>query len=184
MNATAQSLEHPCSSRLTGGVLEEAAPRPRFEPPTASGSQSPNAAQAIQHILVATDFSASATRAVRFAATLARQCGARLSLLHVVDISPPDAWSHSGSCRTLMTDQWAAAAAKIATLDAELAEHHLAAQTILVEGIPWEEIAHCACGCDLLVMGNPAPRRRWSFFSPKTARRSAGESACPVVQVS
>src|SRR5688572_17516753 len=37
-----------------------------------------------RHILVATDFSAAARRALRYARPLARRCGARLTLLHVV----------------------------------------------------------------------------------------------------
>src|ERR1700690_2780050 len=48
----------------------------------------------IRKILVATDFSPCSTRAVESAVALARQCGASLTLLHVIDINPPEAITH------------------------------------------------------------------------------------------
>lgn len=39
----------------------------------------------LDHVLVATDFSASASAAIDYAATLARRAGARLHLVHVVE---------------------------------------------------------------------------------------------------
>ena len=39
----------------------------------------------LDHVLVATDFSASASAAIDYAATLARRAGARLHLVHVLE---------------------------------------------------------------------------------------------------
>jgi nucleotide-binding universal stress UspA family protein len=44
---------------------------------------------AIEHVLVATDFGSSSLRAVRFAAELSAQLRARLSVIHVIPESTP-----------------------------------------------------------------------------------------------
>ncbi len=45
---------------------------------------------ALRHLLIATDFSAAADRALARAAQLARQRGARLTVLHVIPQGPLD----------------------------------------------------------------------------------------------
>jgi nucleotide-binding universal stress UspA family protein len=59
----------------------------------------------IRHLLVPTDFSEGLKQALAYAVGLARTCGAKLTLLHVVEL--PSWTSHARSlwvCRTIYPD--------------------------------------------------------------------------------
>jgi hypothetical protein len=71
---------------------------------TASNRQvkrsSPRVRGRIRHILVPTDFSAAAGRALRYAAPLAKRFGAAMALLHVARPLTYEADYGYGECRT------------------------------------------------------------------------------------
>lgn len=133
------------------------------------------------HILVATDFSRSATAAVRLAANLASLSHATLTVLHVVDTNPDSATAHSGSADDLMDAAWQKALSEMVRLKEQLAAaQNVPTETLIVEGIPWEQIAMQSKGFDLLVLGHKS-LRSWNFFSKHTSRRLLKEAGCPVL---
>lgn len=137
----------------------------------------------LRRILVPTDFSPGSERTIGFAAELAAQCGARLTVMHVVDINSPQASAHAGNAESLMNGLWKEGAARMAGLTDELARRKVLAETVLVEGLPWEQIRNYSRGYDLTVLTRTPARRRWSFFSRHTARRCIESLACPVLEV-
>jgi nucleotide-binding universal stress UspA family protein len=133
------------------------------------------------HILVATDFSAPAAKAIRLAAVLASRCRASLTLLHVVDTNPDSASRHSGSADDLMDDVWQNAVVQMVQLKEQLSDQNVLIETLIVEGIPWEQIAMQSQGFDLLVLGRKPLRRSWKFFSKHTSSRVLKQAGCPVL---
>ena len=113
----------------------------------------PETSAPFKHILLATDFSASSTKAVQLAVDIASRCQASLTLLHVVDTNPDSASLHSGSADVLMDDAWQSAVVQMLRLKKQLREHNVQTETLIVEGIPWEQIAMQSKGFDLLVLG-------------------------------
>ncbi|WP_262297857.1 universal stress protein [Microvirga sesbaniae] len=99
------------------------------------------------HILAATDFSTRSQRAVRRAGLLARDCGAELTLVHVVDDDqPPDLVAlETREAERILGEQIAAVA--------EL--RGLPSRPLVVAGDPFDGILRAAAstGADLIVMG-------------------------------
>jgi nucleotide-binding universal stress UspA family protein len=137
----------------------------------------------LQNILVPTDFSPASEKTISFAAEFAAHCGARLTVLHVVDINSPQASAHAGNAESLMDRLWKEGVARMASLADELSRQKILAETILVEGLPWEQISNYSKGFDLTVLTRTPVRRRWGFFSRHTARRCIESLACPVLEV-
>jgi len=128
-----------------------------------------------KQILVATDFSTRSDRAIRRATLLAKNTGARLVLLHVVDDDQP---------RRIVQAECTAA-------DAILQEHArtlreadgLECDSRLVQGDPFEGITQAAddLGVDVVVIG---PHRRQALkdiFIGTTAERTIRNSRRPVL---
>ena len=137
----------------------------------------------LERILVPTDFSPASERTIGFAAELAEQCGARLTVMHVVDINSPQASAHAGNAESLMNALWKEGVARMTGLTHKLAQQEILAESILVEGLPWEQIRNYSEGFDLTVLTRTPGRRQWSFFSRHTARRCIESLACPVLEV-
>lgn len=137
----------------------------------------------IRRILVATDFSPRSASAVQHAMALAHQCGATLTLLHVIDINPPEAFSYAGGADALMRGQRVEAITRMARLVDSLTPAQVEAEPMLVEGLPAEEIAEQSHCCDLVVLG--AASARWSLgpFSKHTTQGVIKAAACPVLVV-
>jgi nucleotide-binding universal stress UspA family protein len=134
-----------------------------------------------EHILVATNFSASATNAVRLAADLASRYHASLTVLHVINTNPDSASRHSGSADDLMHTVWQKAVSEMVRLKENLSDQTVPTETLIVEGIPWEQIAMQSQGFDLLILGRASPRPPWKFFSKHTSRRLLKEAGCPIL---
>jgi len=134
----------------------------------------------VDKILVATDFSACAAVAVARAAALARRHDGTLTILHVVDVNPPAAVTHCGNAEDLMRQLWATGVSELAQSKKTLEENHTRARTLIVEGFPVEAIVEASSGFDLLVIGEPASKPAWNFFSTRTARRIIERALCPV----
>jgi len=133
-----------------------------------------------RRILVPTDFSPCSLRTVDCAIALARQSNASLTILHVIDIDPPAAWTYYGTADALMRRLWVRGNSELAQLK-QLAEESLVrTRTLLVEGLPYEAIVENSSGFDLLVIDEPQAKSGWNLFSRHTARRVIEQAKCPV----
>ncbi len=128
-----------------------------------------------KQILVATDFSTRSDRALRRGMLLARDIGARLSLVHVVDDDQP---------AQIVEAEHAAAAAVLDEHVRTLREvDGLDCDARIVEGDPFDGIARAALelAADLVVIG---PHRRQvlkDVFTGTTAERTIRTSPRPVL---
>ncbi len=131
----------------------------------------------MRSIMVATDFSERSDRALRRATLLARQHGAELSIVHVVDDDQP---------RRIVDGEQDMARALFRDLQATVRNvDGLACETRVVLGAPFSGIAEAAkaAGPDILVVG---PHRRAvlrDVFVGTTAERTIRSVACPVLMV-
>ena len=132
---------------------------------------------------MATDFSPCSTRAVEHAVALASQCGASLTLLHVIDVNPPAAFTSAGGAEALMRGLRVAAITQMARLAGLLTSAQVDAQPMLVEGLPTEEILEQSNRCDLVVVGMASAKRSWRLFAKHTAQGVIEAAGCPVLVV-
>ena len=137
----------------------------------------------IRKILVATDFSPCSTKAVDHAVALASQCGATLTLLHVIDINPPAAFTYAGGAEALMRELRVEANTRMARLACSLTGAQVEAQPMLVEGLPAEEIVEQSIRCDLVVLGMASGKRSRGLFAKHTTQGVLEAAACPVLVV-
>lgn len=128
-------------------------------------------------IMMATDFSERSDRALRRAILLAKQHGAGLSLVHVVDDDQP---------RRIVDGERDMAQALLAQQQATIRNvDGLTCETHVNFGVPFSGIAEAvqAAGPDLLVIG---PHRRAvlrDVFIGTTAERTIRSVPCPVLMV-
>lgn len=129
----------------------------------------------MKRILVATDFSARSDRALRRATLLAKQAGAALSIIHVVDDDQParivDA--ESKVARQLLAEL----SATVTDVDG------VACEADVILGDPFDGIVRAAAdrATDLVVIG---PHRRQALrdiFAGTTAERTIRAAPCPVL---
>src|SRR2546426_5460886 len=136
-------------------------------------------------ILLATDFSTSASAALLYAAALARLSHATLQILHVIDtrVTTLARWTdvfHS-------TEVFAAnTAAETAALQERLAHPALAGlpvQQLIRQGRPVDSIIDLAANVDLVVMGAQGPTPPSARTTGKVAQQVAHGSPAPVLLV-
>lgn len=128
----------------------------------------------IGHILLATDFSPRSDRALRRASMLAKQAGARLSLVHVVDDDQP---------LHLRRAQVAASRITLEDMARSLQSFDgLEAESAVVTGDSFAGILDAAHErrADLIVLG-PHRRRLRDLFAGTTAARTVSRSPLPVL---
>lgn len=126
-------------------------------------------------ILVAVDLSIASDRALRRATILARQCGASLRLIHVIE--DPAMVEAPRRSATEVRGSLAQIAAAIAELDG------IACDSEVVAGDPAEEIAVAATKLEasLIVTGAPKPRPLLDLIARPTAEALAKRSGAPVL---
>ncbi len=131
----------------------------------------------MRSILVATDFSRRADAALRRAALLARDTGAKLDIVHVVDPDRPDALvaAESGLSRDLLEEQ------RGNLLD----RFEIRARTHLVQGEAFQGIAAAieTLAPKLLILGAYRRRLLQDAFVGTTAERAIRRSGIPVLMV-
>ncbi len=138
----------------------------------------------IRRILVATDFSECAARALDYAAFLARAYSAQLELLHVVEVLPGSdldsvaANHYFERCRKQ-------AARPLDEQATYLAEVGLAAKWRVRLGIPSQQINAAATDCeaDLVVLGTHGRTGLVEIALGSTAERVVRGAPCPVLTV-
>jgi nucleotide-binding universal stress UspA family protein len=134
----------------------------------------------IKNILVATDFSAMSEHAFRFAAAMARDYGARLTVVHV--IRPP-----------LVTAVYAETGVFVEEADYTAPREALQALTVpgvtvehrLLEGEPGPTIVQVARDghCDLIVMGTHGRTGLMRILMGSVAEEVLRDAPCPVMTV-
>lgn len=126
-------------------------------------------------VLAATDFSARSDRAVRRAAALARQSGARLVIAHVVDDDQPE---HIVAVEVELAESALADAIREHTYLAGLE-----CTPLVLLGTPFDAIVRAAHqhGADLCVVGSHRRAFLRDIFAGTTAERVIRNSTVPVL---
>lgn len=162
------------------GPPEEILPAAGF----ASASRKPADLQ-VTHILVPIDFSLTSEKALAYAISLAELWKARLTVLHVADItgSPIDYNLYAFNDEAYN----AAAQRKLDGLIAERVAHRLEAPSpgLIRAGAPWIEICNAAneLDVDLIVLTTHGYTGLKHVLLGSTAERVVRHAACPVLVV-
>jgi nucleotide-binding universal stress UspA family protein len=141
--------------------------------------------EAITRILVGVDASENAARAADWAASLAVELGARLTVAHALDLLAPDTsagWSESTSyCERRHRD----GESVLAKATARLAQRHpdLPVATELSELDPAQALAVLAQNADLLVTGTRGHGGFTGMLLGSVSNRLAAHAPCPVVVI-
>ena len=142
---------------------------------------------ALQHILVATDFSEPSTVALVYGRDLARAYGATLHLVHVVaDVTTPYAIEAGFSNISLLDEMTAAATRDLAALVAATdwqgvaVRHAVEIRTNVAAGIV--DYARVQ-PIDLVVVGTHGRTGMAQFFLGSVAERVVRTAPCPVLTV-
>jgi ubiquinone biosynthesis protein len=146
----------------------------------AAGGNGASGAGAIERVLVATDRSETADRAVRWAANMAARYGSELLVLQVILIEHP-AVSQAGQAESTRAS---AAADELAHYARELAGDRGIARVILHED-PASAILEVAeeSGADVLVVGNAGMSGRKEFLLGNVPNRISHNARCTVIIV-
>lgn len=139
-----------------------------------------------KNILVPVDFSPRAQKALAFGAALARQFGARLTALHVVEI--PFVGSGVGEMELILpleTNLRGTATEQLARLVLEQVTGQVVTDTVVRTGQPWFEIADAArqMRADLIVVGTHGYTGLKHVLLGSTAERVVRHASCPVLVV-
>jgi nucleotide-binding universal stress UspA family protein len=141
----------------------------------------------ISKILFPTDFSGSSDASAAHAVDLARRYGARLYVLHVIyDIEKNVGWyvSHINT-EELYAQMQASAEKELKRLRKEQLQEYKDMESVLLRGIPYEEIIGFAenNGIDLIVMGSHGRKGLDRFIFGSTASKVVKNAPCPVLTV-
>jgi nucleotide-binding universal stress UspA family protein len=131
----------------------------------------------VSRVLHPTDFSEPSRHALELACSLARDYGARLTLLHIVaptlvcdeGFVPPDSAAFAAA--------WSSLEQVRPPDPGVIVERHL------VEGDPAAEIVRAAGACDLLVMGTHGRTGLGRLLMGSVAEQVVRRAPCPVVTV-
>lgn len=143
------------------------------------------ATRPIRTILVPTDFSGGAGRALDWAQTLARAFGAKIVLLHVVDLAVE--WTPVGGLGSIPTPAPAEFVERFtndarAALDAIAQDAPQVTQRLLRKGHPRDVILDVAreAGADVIVMGTHGRRGFSHLFIGSVAEHVVRHAPVPV----
>ena len=136
-------------------------------------------------ILLATDFSASATAALLYAAALTRLSHATLQVLHVIDtrVTALAHWTDVFHSTEVFAAKAAAETAALQELLAHPALAGLPVQQLVRQGHPADNIIDLAANVDLVVMGTQGTTSSPERTMGKVAQQVAHGSPVPVLLV-
>jgi nucleotide-binding universal stress UspA family protein len=143
----------------------------------------------IRTIVHPTDFSEAADRAYRIAFMIARECGARLIALHVVEMHaepPPVAYAEMGAPFPLYSEYPNDLASSRERLHAQFdADRAMGVEARMTVGAAAEEILRFAdeTHCDLIVMGTHGRRGVRRLLMGSVAEAVLRRARCPVLTV-
>lgn len=172
----------------TGSKAEEPAhPAPGTEDSTdpRTGGPSP-AIPSFRHILVAIDFSETASRALDYALALAHSFHSKLTMLHVVEppVSSPNPLLAPSAAEEAHEALLVGARDRLRKFKQRSISHGVAAEILVRMGRAQSDIADTAraLGVDLIVLGTHGNGVKQSLLGG-TAERVLRHSACPVLTV-
>lgn len=142
---------------------------------------------AFKTLLIATDFSELAARAVLQGVELARSAGAGLILLHVVENTWYPGTFGVGPMPLPDFEQQIKAAARdrLEAIRKELVPPGMSCRTLLADGVPWSEIVRAARDekADLIVVATHGFTGLKHALLGSQAERVVRHSPCPVLTV-
>jgi nucleotide-binding universal stress UspA family protein len=144
----------------------------------------PHARSTVRHILVPVDFSLCSLDALDYAALLAAQFGALLTVLHVMEPVISEREGDVGAL-ILARGQQEQAASRLAELCHELRHQGITVETVVGGGRTAEAILAEANrrGCDLIVMGTRGRRGLTSLVGGSVAEGVLRQATVPVLTV-
>jgi universal stress protein A len=138
----------------------------------------------IQHVLVPIDFSATADQALAYAIALAQQLQARLTLLHVLDLTPLSMGDAATGIPVTAVHELEIEVQQLlqASLD-RVQQAGLQGESLLVEGTPTHTIVETAGeqGVDLIIMGTHGRTGLAHVFLGSVAEHVIRQAPCPVL---
>ena len=134
----------------------------------------------IRHLLVPTDFSPPAHQAMTYALELARKVGAKLSLLHVIEV-PVYAIEVALPRHELEQE----ARRGLAHMLPEAAAADVDVTRLVALGVPYEQILQMATAeqVDLIVMATHGRTGLWHLALGSVAERVVRLARCPVLTI-
>jgi len=138
----------------------------------------------ISRILVATDFSTSAGRALEYARVVARLWAAELHVLHVLEWYPGMDRDHAVN-RMYLSDRRKEADQQFIGIKEQFTASAVSLQTQTAVGVPSEQIEHVAnaLSADLIVLGTHGRTGLQHILLGSTAERIVRIAPCPVLAV-
>jgi len=138
----------------------------------------------LRNILVPTDFTECSHKALSYALALAKQFGAEILLLHVVESVPTvaqDALLQSSMLTVALHEE---SEKRLDRLQRELMTE-AAVSTMTTDGLPWQRIAEVARekNMDLIVAGTGSHTGLARVILGSTAERIVRHAPCPVMVV-
>jgi universal stress protein A len=141
----------------------------------------------IQHILAPTDFSDHSKKALDYALGLAEKFGAKLSLLHVVEIPPypVEGYAPPSLAATFLEDLERQATEELARWLPEAAAQNVEVTRVVAVGSPYRKILETAEaeGVDLIVMATTGRTGISRLVMGSVAERIVRHARCPVLTI-
>ena len=140
----------------------------------------------VQHILIPIDFSATSDRALAYAIALAQQLHARLTLLHVLDLTPVAIGDPAIGVPTTTLDTLETEAQHLLQASLQRVQHAgLQGESLLVQGAPTHAIVDTASaqGVDLILMGTHGRTGLAHVFLGSVAEHVIRQAPCPVLVI-
>src|SRR5262249_33911639 len=143
-------------------------------------------AMIVQHVLVPIDFSATADRALTYAIALAQQLHARLTLIHVLDLTSVTMEDMTAGMTATYLDNLKTDAQHLLQASRERVQlAGLQGESVLVQGTPTQTILDTAGeqGVDLIIMGTHGRTGLAHVFLGSVAEHVVRQGPCPVLVV-
>lgn len=141
----------------------------------------------IRHILAPTDFSEDSKQAILYANGWAQKVGARLSLLHVIQLSahPVQGYMVPELAMEFLDELEREASLQLAQLLPEAGDANVEVTRRVVVGVPYEKILETAAAenVDLIVMATHGRTGLPHLFLGSVAERVVRLAPCPVLTV-
>jgi universal stress protein A len=140
----------------------------------------------VQHVLVPMDFSSTADRALDYALALAQQLQARLTLLHVFDLTPVAMGEMTPGVAATYLDTLETEAQKLLQASLDRVQHAgLQGDSLLVQGTPTQTIVDTAGAqaVDLIIMGTHGRTGLAHVFLGSVAEHVIRQAPCPVLVI-
>jgi len=137
----------------------------------------------VKHILVPTDLSAYADYALDYAIALAQKLQARLTLLHIIHLTPLAMGDIGAAGLVPYLDEMAAdAQQRMQALLNRVHQEGLQGETAVVQGVPFQSIVDMAGNdVDMIVMGTHGRTGLTHALMGSVAEKVVRLSPCPVL---